>query len=62
VPAKSVMLAVCLRRHMGNYSNSALNSRLPATCVLADAIPGDRLRDTLLVLAGAGLIALGAQI
>ena len=30
--------------------------------MLADAIPGDRVRDVLLVLAGAGLTALGAQI
>jgi biotin transport system substrate-specific component len=30
--------------------------------VLADAIPGDRVRDAALVLAGAGLTALGAQI
>jgi biotin transport system substrate-specific component len=34
----------------------------PASRVLADAIPGDRVRDVLLVLGGAGLTALAAQI
>jgi biotin transport system substrate-specific component len=56
------MPAVRLPGPMNNYSNPALNPRLPATRVLADAVPGDRLRDILVVLAGAGLTALAAQI
>jgi biotin transport system substrate-specific component len=49
---------------MNSYANPVLSSSVPGggTRVLADAIPGDRLRDILLVLAGAGLTALGAQI
>jgi biotin transport system substrate-specific component len=35
---------------------------VPARGVLADAIPGDRVRDLLLILGGAGLTALAAQI
>jgi biotin transport system substrate-specific component len=46
---------------MSNYSNPALSHGLPSTRVLADSIPGDRLRDVLLVLGGAGLTALSAQ-
>jgi biotin transport system substrate-specific component len=40
----------------------ALNRNVKAPAVLADALPGDRVRDALLVLAGAGLTAIGAQI
>ena len=40
----------------------ALNPHIKAPAVLADALPGDRVRDALLVLAGAGLTAIGAQI
>ncbi len=47
---------------MSNYSNPALSHGLPSTRVLADAIPGDRVRDALLILGGAGLTALGGQI
>jgi biotin transport system substrate-specific component len=50
---------------MSNYGNPALTTRrqsLPQTRVLADALPGDRVRDVLLLLAGAGLTALGAQV
>lgn len=48
---------------MSNYASPALTSTtFPDTRVLADALPGDRLRDVLLVLAGAGLTTLGAQV
>jgi len=45
-----------------SYANPVLSPTLPGTRVLADAIPGARVRDALLILAGAGLTALGAQI
>lgn len=47
---------------MNSFSNSAISPPLPTVRVLGDAIPGDRLRDALLVLGGAGLTTLGAQI
>jgi biotin transport system substrate-specific component len=52
---------------MSNLSNPALRpafsgAHVPARGVLADAIPGDRVRDLLLILGGAGLTALAAQI
>jgi biotin transport system substrate-specific component len=46
---------------MSNFSNPALSPALPGTRVLGDAIPGDRVRDALLILGGAGLTALSAQ-
>lgn len=47
---------------MSNSSNPAFTPVLPGVRVLADALPGERLRDATLVLAGAALTALGAQI
>jgi biotin transport system substrate-specific component len=47
---------------MSNYASSALTPALPRARVLGDAIPGDRARDLLLILGGAGLTALGAQV
>ncbi len=48
---------------MSNYANPVLTSRtLPGTRVLGDTLPGERVRDVLLVVAGAGLIGLLAQI
>ena len=48
---------------MSNYANPVLTSRtLPNTRVLGDALPGERVRDVLLVVAGAGLVGLLAQI
>jgi len=52
---------------MSNLSNPALSpafpgAHAPVNRVLADAIPGDRVRDVLLILGGAGLTALAAQI
>lgn len=48
---------------MSNYANPVLTSRtLPSTRVLADTLPGQRVRDVLLVVAGAGFIGLLAQI
>ncbi|HTW12591.1 MAG TPA: biotin transporter BioY [Solirubrobacteraceae bacterium] len=48
---------------MSNYANPVLSTSFPPESrVLADVIPGARVRDALLVLAGAGLTALGAQI
>ncbi len=48
---------------MSNYANPVLNSTtFPRTRVLGDALPGDRVRDALLVVGGAGLVGLLAQI
>ncbi|HWD69180.1 MAG TPA: biotin transporter BioY [Solirubrobacteraceae bacterium] len=48
---------------MSYYANSVLSSRtLPGPRVLSDTLPGDRTRDVLLVVAGAGLVGLLAQI
>ena len=48
---------------MSNYANSVLTSRtLPGPRVLGDTLPGERTRDVLLVIAGAGLVGLLAQI
>jgi biotin transport system substrate-specific component len=47
---------------MNSISNPALTPGLRGARVLGDVIPGDRVRDVLLVLGGAGLTALGAQI
>jgi biotin transport system substrate-specific component len=47
---------------MNNAAAPALNPTFKAPAVLADALPGDRVRDAVLVLAGAGVTALGAQI
>ena len=48
---------------MSNYANQALPSRtISAPRVLGDALPGERARDLLLVLAGATLVGLLAQI
>lgn len=48
---------------MSNYASPVLtSSTFPDARVLADALPGDRLRDLLLICAGAGLTTLGAQI
>jgi biotin transport system substrate-specific component len=52
---------------MSNLSTPVLNPAFPGGHgaggrVLADALPGDRVRDLLLILGGAGLTALAAQI
>lgn len=48
---------------MSNYANPVLSSRtFPGARVLGDTLPGERVRDALLVLAGAGLVGLLAQI
>ncbi len=48
---------------MSNYANPVLTSRtLPTRRVLGDTLPGERSRDLLLVVAGAGLVGLLAQI
>lgn len=48
---------------MSDYSTSALTSTsFPPVRVLGDVLPGERTRDLLLVLAGAGLVGLLAQI
>jgi len=47
---------------MSNFETPAINNSFPSTRVLADTLPGDRVRDVLLVFAGAGMTALGAQI
>lgn len=48
---------------MSNYANPVLTSRtLPGARVLGDTIPGQRVRDVVLVVAGAGFIGLLAQI
>ena len=48
---------------MSNYANSVLPSRaFPSARVLGDTLPGERVRDVLLVVAGAGLVGLLAQI
>lgn len=41
---------------------AALPARLPARAVLADLLPGARVRDAVLVLGGAGLTGLSAQV
>ena len=47
---------------MSNHANPVLTSRtLPGTRVLGDTLPGERVRDVLLVVAGAGLVGLLAQ-
>ena len=47
---------------MSNYANPVLTSRtLPGTKVLGDTLPGEGVRDVLLVIAGAGLVGLLAQ-
>jgi biotin transport system substrate-specific component len=43
-------------------STVALTAPSPAPTVLGDVLPGARARDALLVLAGAGLTTLGAQV
>lgn len=48
---------------MSNYANPVLSSRtLAHPRVLGDTLPGERVRDVLLVVAGAGLVGLLAQI
>jgi biotin transport system substrate-specific component len=47
---------------MSNFATPAINVRFPSTRVLGDTIPGDRVRDVLLVFGGAGLTWLGALI
>ncbi|MGC9220022.1 MAG: biotin transporter BioY [Solirubrobacteraceae bacterium] len=47
---------------MSINANPAITPTLPGARVLADALPGERGRDLLLVLAGAGLTTLGAQV
>src|SRR5579884_808130 len=48
---------------MSNYANPVLTSRtIPGARVLGDTLPGERIRDVLLVVAGAGLVGLLAQI
>ncbi len=48
---------------MSNYATSALTSTtFPRARVLGDTLPGDRVRDAMLVVAGAGFVGLLAQI
>jgi biotin transport system substrate-specific component len=47
---------------MSNYATSVLRPAFPGARVLADTLPGHRVRDLLLILGGAGLTALGAQV
>lgn len=48
---------------MSNYATPVLSSRtLPGPRVLGDTLPGERVRDVLLVIAGAALVGLLAQI
>lgn len=48
---------------MSNYATSVLSSRtLQGPRVLGDTLPGERVRDILLVVAGAALVGLLAQI
>jgi biotin transport system substrate-specific component len=48
---------------MSNYANPVLSSTtFPGPRVLGDTLPGERVRDVLLVVAGAGLVGLLAQI
>lgn len=47
---------------MNSFLNPAISPSVPSVRVLGDAIPGARLRDALLILGGAGLTTLGAQI
>lgn len=48
---------------MSNYANPVLSSStFPGVRVLGDTLPGERSRDLLLVVAGAGLVGLLAQI
>jgi len=48
---------------MSNYANPVLSSStFPGARVLGDTLPGERLRDLMLVVAGAGLVGLMAQI
>jgi biotin transport system substrate-specific component len=47
---------------MSNYANPVLSSTtFPNTRVLADTLPGERVRDALLVVGGAGLVGALAQ-
>jgi len=47
---------------MSNYANPVLSSTtFPRTRVLGDTLPGERVRDALLVVAGAGFVGLLAQ-
>jgi len=47
---------------MSNYANPVLSSTtFPRTRVLGDTLPGERVRDALLVVAGAGLVGALAQ-
>ena len=47
---------------MSNYANPVLSSTtFPRVRVLGDTLPGERVRDALLVLAGAGLVGALAQ-
>ncbi|MGH2861144.1 MAG: biotin transporter BioY [Solirubrobacteraceae bacterium] len=48
---------------MSDYANPVLPSTtFPSARVLGDTLPGERVRDVLLVVAGAGLVGLLAQI
>lgn len=47
---------------MSNFATSAINPSIPGPRVLGDTLPGTRTRDALLVVGGAGLVGLLAQI
>src|ERR1700761_7930472 len=47
---------------LNTLPNPTFGRRGSTVAVLGDVLPGERLRDALLVIAGAGLTALGAQI
>lgn len=47
---------------MSNFATPALNTPIPGARVLGDTLPGTRTRDLALVVGGAGLVGLLAQI
>jgi biotin transport system substrate-specific component len=47
---------------MNSLSNPAIRRAFPTTRVLGDTLPATRYRDALLILGGAGLTTLGAQV
>lgn len=56
------MPSVRLAALMSNFATPALSPAIQRDRVLGDTLPGDRVRDLLLVIGGAGLTALFAQI
>jgi len=62
MPTPPLLSLVGCRPPMNSFSNPLISPSLPTVRVLGDAIPGARVRDALLILGGAGLTTLGAQI